>query len=93
MTIIFDYGLSYFKPDPKVRTFEIENFREQIVIRLTSHPPNSIKYKKSNYIDELRYLNIDDNGFIEPSIKYKNPDKTIYFLAFEVCKNIKSLLF
>lgn len=81
LTIIFDYGLSYFKPEPKVGTFEIENFREEIVIRLMSHPPNSIKYRKSNYIDELRYLNIDENGFIEPSIEHKNPDKTIYFLG------------
>ena len=38
LTIIFDYGLSYLKPDPKVRTFEVENFREQIVVRLMSHP-------------------------------------------------------
>ena len=77
LTIIFDYGLSYLKPDPKVRTFEVENFREQIVVRLMSHPPNSIKYRKSNYIDELRYLKIDDNGFIVPSVRHKKPDKTI----------------
>ena len=81
LTIIFDYGLSYLKPDPKVRTFEVENFREQIVVRLMSHPPNSIKYRKSNYIDELRYLKIDDNGFIVPSVRHKKPDKTIYFLG------------
>jgi len=80
-TAFLDFIIQFAIPEPANRAFSIENYKQDLTIRLMAQPPQSIKSKKAGFNDEIRHMEIDSYGFVKPSIVHDKPDVEIFFLG------------